>query len=59
MKYKVFIAVTVEARDDHQAVDQASKLGDLLKNPMVRMAIEGEGIKTVGVPTVHMPQREG
>jgi hypothetical protein len=59
VKYRVFIAVDVDARDDHQAVDQASKLGELLKNPMVKMAIEGEGIKTVGTPQVHMPQRVG
>lgn len=59
MKYKIFIAVDVEARDDHQAVDQANKLGDLLKNPMVKMAIESEGIRTVGQPVVHMPQRNG
>jgi hypothetical protein len=59
MKYKIFIAVEVEAQGDHQAVDHASKLGELLKNPMVKMAIESEGIRTVGPPVVHMPQRNG
>lgn len=57
MRYRIFIGVDVEAPDDHKAVDQANKLGGLLKNPMVRMAIEGEGIRTVGTPVVHMPQR--
>ncbi len=59
MKYRIFVAVDVDARDDHQAVDQANKLGELLKNPMVKMAIESEGIRTIGQAVVHMPQRNG
>lgn len=59
MKYKILLHVEVNARDDHQAVDLAHKLGELLKNPMVKMALEGEGIRPVSDPVVYMPQRNG
>ena len=59
MRYKILLHVEVEARDDHEAVDLANKLGGLLKNPMVKMALEGEGIRPITTPVVYMPTRNG
>jgi hypothetical protein len=59
MRYQIFLRVDVIARDDGEAYVHANKLGELLKNPMVKMAIEGEGIRIIGQPQVHMPQRDG
>jgi hypothetical protein len=59
MRYKILMHVEIDARDDHQAVDHANKLGELLKNPLVKMAIDGEGIRMIGPPQVYMPQRNG
>lgn len=59
MRYRVMMSVQVEARDDREAQAYALKLKALLKNPLVRMQLESEGIRlTNGDPTVHAPQRE-
>lgn len=58
MRYKIFMQVTVDARDDWQAVDWAKKFESLLKNPMARMAIEAEGIRMVGEPVALQPKPE-
>lgn len=52
--------VEVDAPDDSQACELAKKLQELLKNPMVRFAIQGEGIRLVGGdPVVYQPTRVG
>jgi len=54
------MSIEVDARSDSEAYQYAEKLAGLLKSPMVRMAVDGEGIKLSGDghPVVHMPQRE-
>jgi hypothetical protein len=54
------MSMVVEARDDREAHEYAKKLSDLLKTPLVRMAVDGEGIRLSGdgQPVVHQPQRE-
>ena len=56
MSYRILVHVDVEARDDRQAVDWAKKLDELLRNPLVRAAIEAEGIRVAG-QQVYQPQR--
>ena len=60
MKYRIVMSMAVEARDDRQAHEYATKLAELLKSPFVRMAVAGEGIQLSGdgKPVVHQPQRE-
>jgi hypothetical protein len=58
MRYTLFMQVTVDARDREQAVDWALKLEKLLKNPMAKMVIEGEGIRVVGEPVALQPRAE-
>lgn len=61
MRYRIVMSVEVEARDDRQAHEYAKKLAGLLKSPLVKMAVEGEGIRLSGSdgrPIVHQPQRE-
>jgi hypothetical protein len=60
MRYRIAMSIAVEARDDRQAYEYAVKLADLLKTPLVRMAVEGEEIRLSGdgKPIVHQPQRE-
>jgi hypothetical protein len=54
--YRILVHVDVDARDDRQAVDWAAKLHELLQNPLVRAAIEAEGIRVTG-QQVYQPQR--
>ena len=51
------MSVVVEAPGNQQAHENAVKLLGLLKSPLVRMAVEGEGIRLSGdgQPTVHHP----
>ena len=58
MRFTIFMKVSVDARDARQAVDWAKKFENLLKNPMAKMAIEGEGIKMVGEPQAMQPKPE-
>ena len=60
MRYRVMMSMAVEARDDREAHRYATKLAELLKSPLVRMAVDGEGIRLSGdgSPIVHQPQRE-
>ena len=55
------MSMEVDARDERQAYEYAKKLRELLKSPLVKMAVEGEGIRLAqgnGQPIVHQPQRE-
>jgi len=55
------MSVAIEAANDHQGLEQAIKLLELLKSPLVRMAVENEGIRLAdgnGSPVVHQPERE-
>ena len=60
MRYRVTMSVEVEARDDREAYEYALKFAELLKSPLVKMAVQGEGIRLSGDghPIVHQPQRE-
>lgn len=58
MRFKIFMQVSVDARDPQQAVDWARKFEDLLKNPMAKMAIEAAGIRVVGEPIALQPKPE-
>jgi hypothetical protein len=60
VRYRISMSIAVEARDDRQAHEYALKLAELLKTPLVRMAVEGEGIRLSGDgrPIVYQPQRE-
>ena len=61
MRYRVLMSVAVEAPSDKQAYENALKLEALLKSPLVRMAVEGEGVRLAsgdGSPIVHEPLRE-
>lgn len=61
MRYKVLMHVMIDARDDRDAHDQANKLVKLLKHPLVRTSITGEGVRLAsgdGQPSVYQPQRE-
>jgi hypothetical protein len=59
-KYRITMSMAVEAINDHQAHDYAVKLAELLKSPLVKMAVSNEGIRLSGDgrPIVHQPQRE-
>jgi hypothetical protein len=54
------MSMAVEAPNDRQAHEYALKLAELLKSPLVKMAVSGEGIQLSGDgrPIVHQPQRE-
>lgn len=61
MRYRQLVHFIVEARDDRDAAEVAKKLDRLLKTPLVRMAIEGEGVKLAhgdGRPVVYAPKPE-
>jgi hypothetical protein len=61
MRYRQLMHFVIEARDDREASDVAKKLDKLLKTPLVRMAIEGEGVRLAygdGRPVVYAPTRD-
>lgn len=60
MKYRITLSLAVDAGNDQQAHDYAKKLRELLRSPLVKMAVEGDGIKLSGDGRVmvHQPQRE-
>lgn len=61
MKYKILMHFVIEARDGRDAAETAKKLDKLLKTPLVRMAIEGEGVHLAhgdGRPVVYAPTYE-
>lgn len=60
MRYRILMGITVDAANERQAREYALKLKELLKGPLVKMGIEGEGVRLSGDgrPTVHQPQRE-
>lgn len=56
MAHRIMLHVDVGARDDRQAAEWAQKLDELLKNPMVRVTLEGQGIVVQG-QQVYQPTR--
>lgn len=61
VKYRQLVHFIIEARDDREAAEVAKKLDKLLKGPIARMAITGEGIQLAhgdGRPVVYAPKRE-
>ena len=52
MRYRVVATIEVEARDDREAWEAAQKLDGLLKSPMAKMMLEGEGIRLGARPPV-------
>jgi len=61
MRYRQLVHFVIEARDDREASEVAKKLDKLLKTPLVRMAIQGEGVQLAygdGRPVVYAPTRE-
>jgi hypothetical protein len=60
MKYRVTMSIVIEARDEREAHAHAMKLGELLESPMVRMAVQGQGIRLPSdvQAIVYQPQRE-
>ena len=61
MRYIVSMRITIDALDEHDALAQAKKLGDLAKTALFRMSIASEGVKLAngGEPLVYYPQRDG
>jgi hypothetical protein len=58
MKYRILMHFVIEARDLNEAAGTAKKLDGLLKTPLVRMAIQDEGIRLAhgdGRPVVYAP----
>jgi hypothetical protein len=59
VKFKVLMQMSIEARTPQEAAAHAVKLKDLVKNPLVKMAIAGEGVTLAdgdGQPVVFTPQ---
>jgi hypothetical protein len=59
MRYTVTVSMKIEARDDSEAHEHALKLKKLLESPLVRIAVESEGVKLAqgASPVVYQPQR--
>lgn len=60
MRFRVMMSVEVEASGDAEAYEYAKKLSGLLKGPLVKMAVEAEGIRLANgsQAVVYAPQRE-
>lgn len=54
----MLVSIDIDEGDDRQAYQTALKLEGLLKQPIVQMAIAGEGVRLAGgdkALTVHQP----
>ncbi len=60
VRFRILVSIEVQAQNEPEADAHAKKLSKLLKNPLLRMQLESEGIRLVGDdgPIVHKPQRE-
>lgn len=60
MRYRIMMSIVVDAAGERQAREYALKIKALLKGPLVKMGIEGEGVRLFddGRPVVHQPRRE-
>jgi len=60
VRYRIIMSIAVDARSDREAHEYALKLKELLKSPLVRMAVESEAIQLSGdgQSIVHQPFRE-
>lgn len=61
MRFRIMMSIEVEARDDREALEYAMKFSELLKSPLVKMAVQSEGIRLAngdGRVVVHQPTRE-
>ena len=60
VRYRILVSIEIDSRDDRQAYEAATKLEALLKSPMVKMAVESEGIPLSGDGkiVVHQPYFE-
>ena len=47
----------VEVKDENEALENAKMLSSLLKNPIVRMSLEGDGIRPVAEAVVYRPTK--
>jgi len=59
MQYRVLMHLDIDTRNIEEAGEHAKKLLKLIKDPLVLMSIESEGIRLVGGdgrPTVYNPQ---
>lgn len=60
MRYRVFMSVAIEARSYPEAYKNAKQLAELLESPVVKMAIQSNGIQLCEEgPVVHRPLPEG
>lgn len=59
MRYRILLAVDVDAPNAAQAREWAKELEALMKEPIVQMTLEGKGIRLAGDghPTAYEPQR--
>ncbi len=51
------MSVEIDARDDHDAHESALRLSELIKSPMVKMAVMSEGVQLTSDVIVHQPER--
>lgn len=58
MRYRLLLHVDVDAGDDREAAECAKKLGALIKNPFVKMTLQGDGIRPLGEAVIYQPQRD-
>lgn len=58
--YRFLMSIEVSASHDGEAHEQALRLEKMLKTPLLKMAVEGEGVRLVGDgrPIVYQPQRQ-
>ncbi len=56
MKFIVPIEAVIEAESQVAAEIAAERVGKMLSNPMLKMSLQGNGVKLVGLPTIGKPK---
>jgi len=57
VRYRLLMHMDVEVKDENEALENAKMLSSLLKNPIVRMSLEGDGIRPVAEAVVYRPTK--
>lgn len=55
--YRLLLHFDIRCRDDAEAIEHAKKIGDTVKNPLVKMSLESDGIKPVGQAVIYAPTK--
>jgi hypothetical protein len=56
-RWRVLLHIDIDANDEREAFAHGKKIEETLKNPIVRISLQSDGIRPIGDATVYKPTR--